>query len=119
MRLHFSPHSLPAYHKPSLTHLTPAIPLPTFHPSSPVNLAPSSPCTLSPANHPPTLPYPQFHQTPLEYLPPFQSYLRGHLEALSLPPWALSLTDIGHQPTGTGRKPTRDHSAFSITRLGP
>src|SRR5436190_12384831 len=61
MRLHFSPRSLSAYHKPSLTHLTPTIPLPPFHPSSPVNLAPSSPCMLSPANLPPTPPYPQFH----------------------------------------------------------
>src|SRR5436190_10508180 len=41
MRLHLSPRSLSAYHKPSLAHLTPTIPLPTFHPSSPVNLAPS------------------------------------------------------------------------------
>src|SRR5436190_24155075 len=102
MHLHFSPRSLTEYHKPSLTHLTPTIPFPTFHPSSPVNLAPSPPCTLSPANLPPTLPYPKFHQTSLEYLPPFQSYLGGHLEALSLPLWALSLPDIGHQPTGAG-----------------
>src|SRR5436190_1603545 len=41
MRLHLSPRSLSAYHKPSMAHLTPIIPLPTFHPSSPVNLAPS------------------------------------------------------------------------------
>src|SRR5436190_6300969 len=117
MRLHFSPRSLSAYHKPSLTHLTPAIPLPTFHPSSPINLAPYSPCTLSPANLPPTLPYPQFHQT--SPTPPTLPILPWwHLRPSAYP---LSLPDIGHQPTGTGALSPQEiiQPSACIARLGP